>query len=82
MNKIKIGTLGCKGKLPIKALTKSQDDARFERFADLLKNLCVQVPLNDAIKMPPYANYMKILLLTRERYPVRLLLVCLRRKVI
>jgi hypothetical protein len=38
---------------------KSVDDARFEKFLELIKNLCLQIPLVDAIKIPLYSKYIK-----------------------
>jgi hypothetical protein len=48
-------------------VTKSQDDARFERFIELLKNLCLQIPLVDALKMPPYSKYMKYIVTNKRK---------------
>jgi hypothetical protein len=31
---------------------KSQDNARFDSFIELIKNLCLQIPLVDALKIP------------------------------
>ena len=35
------------------------DDTRFEKFFELTKSLYLQIPLVDAIKIPPYSKYMK-----------------------
>ena len=35
------------------------DDTRFEKFLELIKSLYLQIPLVDAIKIPPYSKYMK-----------------------
>ena len=37
----------------------SLDDAKFEKFLELIKTLCLQIPLVDAIKIPPYSKYME-----------------------
>jgi hypothetical protein len=50
-------------------VTKSQDNARFERFIDLLKNLCLQIPLVDALKMPLYSKYMKYIVTNKREIP-------------
>jgi hypothetical protein len=50
-------------------VTKSQDNARFERFIELLKNLCLQIPLVDALKMPPYSKYMKDIVTNKRKIP-------------
>jgi hypothetical protein len=48
---------------------KSQDNARFERFIELLKNLCLQIPLVDALKLPPYSKYMKDIVTNKRKIP-------------
>jgi hypothetical protein len=55
---------------------KSQDNTRFERFIELLKTLCLQIHLVDALKMPPYSKYIKTFLQIKERFLVKLLLLC------
>jgi hypothetical protein len=46
---------------------KSQDNARFDRFIELLKTLCLQIPLVDALKMPPYSKYMKDIVTNKRK---------------
>jgi hypothetical protein len=48
---------------------KSQDNARFERFIELLKTLCLKIPLVDALKMPPYSKYMKDIVTNKRKIP-------------
>jgi hypothetical protein len=48
---------------------KSMDDARFEKFLELIKNLCLQIPLVDAIKIPPYSKYMKDIVTNKSKIP-------------
>jgi pantothenate kinase len=48
---------------------KSVDDARFEKFLELIKNLCLQIPLVDAIKIPPYSKYMKDIVTNKRKIP-------------
>ena len=48
---------------------KSLDDARFENFFELIKNLCLQIPLVDAIKIPPYSKYMKDIVTNNRKIP-------------
>jgi hypothetical protein len=48
---------------------KSVDDARFEKFLELIKNLCLQIPLVDAIKIPPYSEYMKDIVTNKRKKP-------------
>jgi hypothetical protein len=48
---------------------KSQDNARFEKFIELLKNLCLQIPLVDPLKLPPYSKYMKDIVTYKIKIP-------------
>ena len=45
------------------------DDARFEKFFELIKSLCLQIPLVDAIKIPPYSKYMKDIVTNKRKIP-------------
>ena len=53
---------------PSKAL-KSKDEEAFNHFVELLRPLFLQVPLTDAIKMPPYAKYMKDIVTNKRKIP-------------
>jgi hypothetical protein len=46
---------------------KYVDDARFEKFIELIKNLCLQIPLVDAIKIPPCSKYMKDIVTNKRK---------------
>ena len=48
---------------------KSLDDARFEKFLELIKTLYLQIPLVDAIKIPPYSKYMKDIVTNKRKIP-------------
>ena len=48
---------------------KSLDDARFEKFFELINTLCLQIPLVDAIKIPPYSKYMKDIVTNQRKIP-------------
>ena len=48
---------------------KTTDDARFEKFLELIKNLCLQIPLVDAIKIPLYSKYMKYIVSNKRKIP-------------
>jgi len=48
---------------------KTLDDARFEKFFELIKSLCLQIPLVDAIKIPPYSKYMKDIVTNKRKIP-------------
>jgi hypothetical protein len=51
----------------LQEVMKSVDDARFEKFLELIKNLCLQIPLVDAIKIPPYSKYMKYIVTNKRK---------------
>ena len=53
---------------PSKA-SKSKDEDAFNRFVELLRPLFFQVPLTDAMKMPPYAKYMKYTVTNKRKIP-------------
>jgi hypothetical protein len=48
---------------------KSLIDARFEKFLGLIKNLCLQIPLLDATKIPPYSKYMRDIVTNKNKIP-------------
>jgi hypothetical protein len=48
---------------------KTLDDARFENFIELIKSLYLQIPLVDAIKIPPYSKYMKDIVTNKRKIP-------------
>ena len=48
---------------------KTLDNARFEKFMELIKNLYLQIPLVDAIKVPPYSKYMKEIVNNKRKIP-------------
>ena len=48
---------------------KTLDDERFNKFLELIKSLYLQVPLVDAIKMPPYSKYMKDIVTNKRKIP-------------
>src|SRR3954470_9843041 len=43
---------------PIKKL-KSKEEEHYNKFCEWMKPLFLQIPLTDAIKLPPYSKYMK-----------------------
>jgi hypothetical protein len=51
-------------------VTKNLDTIRFERFVELLKNICLQMPLFHAIKMPTYYKYMKDIVTNKTKIPI------------
>ena len=46
---------------------KTLDDTRFEKFLELIKSLYLQIPLVDAIKIPPYSKYMKDIVTNKRK---------------
>ena len=48
---------------------KSRDEEAFNQFVELLRPLFLRVPLTDAIKMPPYAKYMKDIVTNKRKIP-------------
>lgn len=50
-------------------VTKTLDDARFEKFYEIIRSLYLQIPLTDAIKMPPYSKYMKDIVTNKRKIP-------------
>jgi hypothetical protein len=47
---------------------KTSYDARFETFLELIKNLCLQISLVDAIKIP-HCKYMKAIVTNKIQIP-------------
>ena len=62
---------------PSKAL-KSKDEDAFNHFVELLRPLFLQVPLTNAMKMPPYDKYMKYIVTNKKRFLRLKFLVCLQ----
>jgi hypothetical protein len=48
---------------------KTVDNERFEKFIELIKSLYLQIPLVDAIKIPPYSKYMKDIVNNKRKIP-------------
>jgi hypothetical protein len=70
LQEVKKEILGVQRPIPYpQEVIKSQDNARFKRFIELLKNLCWQVPLVDALKMHPYSKYMKDIVTNKRKIP-------------
>ena len=49
--------------------TKKNDDEEFERFAEMLRLVFLRTRLNDILKMPPYAKYMKDIITNKRKIP-------------
>ena len=48
---------------------KNKDDEEFERFAKILRPVFLRTRLNDILKMPPYAKYMKDIITNKRNIP-------------
>jgi hypothetical protein len=48
---------------------KSKEEQHYNRFCEWMKPLFLQIPLTEAIKMPPYSNYMKDIVFKKRKIP-------------
>jgi hypothetical protein len=48
---------------------KSREDEHFNRFCEWIKLMYLQIPLTDAINMPPYLKYMKDIVSNKRKIP-------------
>jgi len=53
---------------PVKKL-KSKEEEHYNKFCDWMKPLFLQIPLTDAIKLPPYSKYMKDIVSNKRKIP-------------
>ncbi|KAK1603809.1 hypothetical protein QYE76_027482 [Lolium multiflorum] len=53
---------------PAKKL-KSKEEEQYNKFCDWMKPLFLQIPLTDAIKLPPYSKYMKDIVTNKRKIP-------------
>ncbi|KAK1680584.1 hypothetical protein QYE76_041432 [Lolium multiflorum] len=53
---------------PAKKL-KSKEEEHYNKFCDWMKPLFLQIPLTDAIKLPPYSKYMKDIVTNKRKVP-------------
>ncbi|KAK1607558.1 hypothetical protein QYE76_031231 [Lolium multiflorum] len=53
---------------PAKKL-KSKEEEHYNKFCDWMKSLFLQIPLTDAIKLPPYSKYMKDIVSNKRKIP-------------
>src|SRR3954468_3749625 len=57
---------------------KTKEEEHYNKFFEWMKPLFLQIPLTDAIKLPPYSRYMKdIVLLIKEKFLMKQYLLCL-----
>jgi hypothetical protein len=48
---------------------KSKEEEHYNRFCEWMKPLFLQIPLTEAIKMPPYSKYMKDIVSNKRKIP-------------
>jgi hypothetical protein len=48
---------------------KSREEEHFNRFCEWMKPMYLQIPLTDAIKLPPYSKYMKDIVYNKRKIP-------------
>jgi hypothetical protein len=48
---------------------KSKKEEHYNKFFEWMKPLFLQIPLTDAIKMPPYSKYMKDIVSNKRKIP-------------
>jgi hypothetical protein len=48
---------------------KSKEEEHYNRFCEWRKTLFLQIPLTEAIKMPPYSKYMKDIVSNKRKIP-------------
>src|SRR3954462_14429353 len=48
---------------------KSKDEEHYNKFCEWMKPLFLQIPLTNAIKLPPYSKYMKDIVSNKRKIP-------------
>ena len=48
---------------------KSKEEEDYNMFCEWMKPLFLQIPLTDAIKLPPYSKYMKDIVSNKRKIP-------------
>src|SRR4051794_13850827 len=48
---------------------KSKEEEHYNKFFECIKPLFLQIPLTDAIKLPPYSKYMKYIVTNKRKIP-------------
>jgi hypothetical protein len=48
---------------------KSKEEEHYNRFCEWMRPLFLQIPLTNAIKMPPYSKYMKDIVTNKRKIP-------------
>ena len=48
---------------------KTKEEEHYNKFYEWMKPLFLQIPLIDAIKLPPYSKYMKDIVTNKRKNP-------------
>ena len=48
---------------------KTKEEEHYNKFCEWMKPLFLQIPLTDAIKLPPYSKYMKGIVTNKRKLP-------------
>src|SRR3954470_20475643 len=48
---------------------KTKEEEHYNKFCEWMKPLFIQIPLTDAIKLPPYSKYMKDIVTNKRKVP-------------
>ena len=48
---------------------KTKEEEHYNKFCEWMKPLFLQIPLTDAIKLPPYSKYMKDIVSNKRKIP-------------
>src|SRR4051812_46685527 len=48
---------------------KTKEEEHYIKFCEWMKPLFLQIPLTDAIKLPPYSKYMKYIVTNKRKVP-------------
>src|SRR3954466_7841112 len=48
---------------------KTKEEEHYNKFCEWMKSLFLQIPLTEAIKLPPYSKYMKYIVTNKIKFP-------------
>src|SRR3954471_7508433 len=70
INMVNRENLGCRKLCPFQVRThKSNEEEHYNMFCEWMKPIFLQIPLTDAIKLPPYSKYMKDIVTNKRKVP-------------
>src|SRR3954464_9511335 len=69
INMVKKENLGCKNPYLFLIRNTSKEEEHYNKFCECMKPLFLQIPLTDAIKLPPYSKYMKDIVSNKRKIP-------------